>query len=67
MTLLSGAVLFQLGADADQLYVIERGRVEPDAADAGVRAASEDVLVEERVAGPDARLVGARSRRTGSR
>jgi len=50
MTLLSGAVLFQLGADADQLYVIERGRVNLTLP-MQVFGQEQDILVEERVAG----------------
>lgn len=50
MTLLSGAVLFQLGADADQLYVIERGRVNLTLP-MQVFGHEQDILVEERVAG----------------
>jgi len=50
MTLLSGAVLFQLGADADQLYVIDRGRVNLTLP-MQVFGQEQDILVEERVAG----------------
>ena len=50
MTLLSGAVLFQLGAEADQLYVIDRGRVNLTLP-MQVFGQEQDILVEERVAG----------------
>ncbi|HEY3380181.1 MAG TPA: cyclic nucleotide-binding domain-containing protein [Vicinamibacterales bacterium] len=46
----SGAVLFQLGADADHLYVIDRGRVNLTLP-MQVFGSEEDILVEERVAG----------------
>ena len=50
LTLLSGAVLFQLGAEADQLYVISRGRVNLTLP-MQVFGQDQDILVEERVAG----------------
>ena len=50
VTLSSGAVLFQLGADADQLYVIVRGRVNLTLP-MQVFGQEQDILVEERVAG----------------
>ncbi len=46
----SGAVLFQLGADADQLYVVNRGRVNLTLP-MQVFGQEQDILVEERVAG----------------
>jgi CRP-like cAMP-binding protein len=49
-TLPSGTVLFQLGADADRLYVIDRGRVNLTLP-MQVFGHEEDILVEERVAG----------------
>jgi CRP-like cAMP-binding protein len=49
-TLASGAVLFQLGADADQLYVVNRGRVNLTLP-MQVFGQEQDILVEERVAG----------------
>jgi CRP-like cAMP-binding protein len=48
--LLSGTVLFELGADADQLYVINRGRVNLTLP-MQVFGQEQDILVEERVAG----------------
>ena len=50
LMLLSGTVLFQLGADADQLYVINRGRVNLTLP-MQVFGQEQDILVEERVAG----------------
>jgi CRP-like cAMP-binding protein len=50
LMLLSGAVLFELGADADQLYVINRGRVNLTLP-MQVFGQEQDILVEERVAG----------------
>jgi CRP-like cAMP-binding protein len=50
VTLSSGSVLFQLGADADQLYVINRGRVNLTLP-MQVFGQEQDILVEERVAG----------------
>jgi CRP-like cAMP-binding protein len=50
LMLLSGAVLFQLGADADLLYIINRGRVNLTLP-MQVFGQERDILVEERVAG----------------
>ncbi len=50
LTLASGAVLFELGADADHLYVIIRGRVNLTLP-MQVYGREQDILVEERVAG----------------
>jgi CRP-like cAMP-binding protein len=50
LILLSGSVLFELGADADQLYVINRGRVNLTLP-MQVFGQERDILVEERVAG----------------
>jgi CRP-like cAMP-binding protein len=50
LTLLSGAVLFQLGGDADQLYIVDRGRVNLTLP-MQVFGQEQDILVEERVAG----------------
>ncbi|HEX7485477.1 MAG TPA: cyclic nucleotide-binding domain-containing protein [Vicinamibacterales bacterium] len=50
LTLSSGAVLFELGIQADQLYVIDRGRVNLTLP-MQVFGHEEDILVEERVAG----------------
>jgi CRP-like cAMP-binding protein len=50
VTLPSGAVLFELGADADHLYVIVRGRVNLTLP-MQVYGREQDILVEERLAG----------------
>jgi CRP/FNR family transcriptional regulator, cyclic AMP receptor protein len=50
VALASGAVLFQLGGDADHLYVIIRGRVNLTLPMQVFRQ-EQDILVEERVAG----------------
>jgi CRP-like cAMP-binding protein len=50
LTLLSGAVLFQLGGDADLLYIVSRGRVNLTLP-MQVFGQEQDILVEERVAG----------------
>lgn len=49
-TLPAGSALFRLGAEADRLFVIERGRVNLTLP-MRVAGRDEDVLVEERVAG----------------
>jgi CRP/FNR family cyclic AMP-dependent transcriptional regulator len=46
----SGAVLFALGADADQMFLIERGRINLTLP-MQLFGREEDVLVEERVSG----------------
>lgn len=50
MTLPAGSVLFRLGADADSLYAIERGRVSLTLP-MRVGDREQDVLVEERAGG----------------
>jgi len=49
-TLTGGAVLFHLGAEADNLYLVERGRVNLTLP-MQIGGRHEDVLVEERVPG----------------
>jgi CRP-like cAMP-binding protein len=50
MSVASGSVLFQLGADADRIFLIERGRINLTLP-MQVLSRDEDVLVEERVSG----------------
>ncbi len=50
MTVASGAVLFHLGAEADRLFLIQRGRVKLTLP-MQVLGRQEDVFVEERSAG----------------
>jgi CRP-like cAMP-binding protein len=50
VSLPSGAVLFELGAPADHLYIIDRGRVNLTLP-MQVFGREEDILVEERMAG----------------
>jgi CRP-like cAMP-binding protein len=50
LSLPSGTVLFELGAPADHLYIIDRGRVNLTLP-MQVFGREEDILVEERVAG----------------
>ncbi len=50
LSLPSGTVLFELGAPADRLYIIDRGRVNLTLP-MQVFGRAEDILVEERVAG----------------
>ena len=50
VSLPSGAVLFELGAPADHLYIIDRGRVNLTLP-MQVFGQEQDILVEERVAG----------------
>ncbi len=50
LSLPSGSVLFELGAPADRLYIIDRGRVNLTLP-MQVFGREEDILVEERVAG----------------
>ncbi|MEK6629330.1 MAG: cyclic nucleotide-binding domain-containing protein [Acidobacteriota bacterium] len=50
LNLASGTVLFQLGAEADRIYLIERGRIRLTLP-MQVEGHEEDILVEERLPG----------------